>query len=248
MQFRRILIVGATSTIARYCARRWAPQAESMLLLGRDAEALEHVAQDLVVRNPQLSCQCQTLDFLDPLAIQSCVAGHAATGAIDLALIAHGDLPDQTRCQSDPAVCREALDVNGISPVLFMQSLVASMESAGKGWLVVLGSVAGDRGRKSNYIYGASKAMVDRCAQGIQHRLAGSEVGLTLVKPGPTRTPMTAHLLDSGMALAEPASVAGSIVKGVGRKRAVIYAPGKWLLIMLIIRHLPRFIFNRLDI
>lgn len=248
MQLRRILIVGATSSIAQHCARLWATEADTMLLLGRDTGRLERVARDLQVRNPQLQCTCRTLDFLDPAEIESCVAEYAATAAIDLALIAHGDLPDQARCQSDPVSCRNALEVNGVSPVLFMQAIVATMESAGKGWTVVLGSVAGDRGRKSNYIYGAAKALVDRCAQGVQHRLASCEAGLTLVKPGPTRTPMTAHLLENGAALAEPAAVAERIVRGVARKRAVIYAPGKWRLIMLVIRHLPRFVFNRLDI
>ena len=122
------------------------------------------------------------------------------------------------------------------------------MVRAGHGTLGVIGSVAGDRGRKSNYVYGAGKGLVARYAQGLQHRLAGTGVTVTLIKPGPTRTPMTAHLGDSGPSLADVAKVAATIVSGMEKRRNVVYAPRRWWVIMMIIRHLPRFIFNKMDI
>jgi short-subunit dehydrogenase len=108
--------------------------------------------------------------------------------------------------------------------------------------------VAGDRGRQSNYAYGAAKGLVSRYAEGLQHRLAGSNVRVVLVKPGPTDTPMTAQFKAQGMRLASVEEVAEAIVKGAERGLPMVYAPGKWKYIMLIIRHLPRFIFNRMKI
>ena len=108
--------------------------------------------------------------------------------------------------------------------------------------------MAGDRGRKSNYVYGAAKGLVERYAQGLQHRLAATDVKVLLVKPGPTDTPMTAHLKQGGARLASSAQVAADIVKAVDTGKAVLYTPGKWALIMLVIRNLPAFVFNRMDI
>ena len=122
------------------------------------------------------------------------------------------------------------------------------MEQQGRGSVVLVGSVAGDRGRKSNYVYGAAKGLVTRYAQGLQHRFAAGGVHVMLVKPGPTDTPMTAHLRGKGARLASPEEVAGCIVRGVARGSRVVYAPGKWWLVMMVIRHLPHFIFRRMDI
>jgi short-subunit dehydrogenase len=185
---------------------------------------------------------------MDGNAIDSLVADYAAGGAIDIALVAHGNLPDQMACQNELPLCSEALELNGISPALFVEALAKYMEPAGTGRLAVIGSVAGDRGRKSNYIYGAAKGLLDRYSQGMQHRLAGSGVSVCLIKPGPTSTPMTAHLLEDGPSLAAVEDVAEAVVRGIERKKPVIYAPGKWAVIMLLIKHLPRFIFNKLDI
>ena len=248
MKSQRIILIGATSAIAQHCARRWAIQASSMLLVGRNEIRLAAVAEDLRVRGPQADVRAVTVDFMDGNAIDSLVADYAAGGAIDIALVAHGNLPDQMACQNELPLCSEALELNGISPALFVEALAKYMEPAGTGRLAVIGSVAGDRGRKSNYIYGAAKGLLDRYSQGMQHRLAGSGVSVCLIKPGPTSTPMTAHLLEDGPSLAAVEDVAEAVVRGIERKKPVIYAPGKWAVIMLLIKHLPRFIFNKLDI
>jgi short-subunit dehydrogenase len=246
---RRIVIVGATSAIAEHCARIWiGTTTNALFLIGRDLDKLDCIAADLRVRNPLAVVQTKSMDFIDPQAIGETIGAIAATEAIDIALIAHGSLPDQSACETDLAANAEALTINGLSPVLFAEAFAGAMLKTGSGRLVLIGSVAGDRGRKSNYVYGSAKGMVERYAQGMQHRLANTNVTVTLVKPGPTDTPMTAHMKRDGARLASVDEVARSIVDGTERGRAVIYTPGKWALIMLIIKHLPRVVFNRMDI
>lgn len=114
--------------------------------------------------------------------------------------------------------------------------------------MAVIGSVAGDRGRKSNYVYGAAKGLVSRYMQGLQHRFAGTSVQITLIKPGPTDTPMTSEMKMNGAKLASPVLVAKQIINGIEKGRRVIYTPSKWAIIMLIIRHIPNYIFDKMDI
>lgn len=246
---KRIVIVGATSAIAGHCARRWVEGAAvDLTLLGRDAARMERVAADLRVRSPQSDIRVLQADFLDPAAIAATVDAIVAPGAVDIALIAHGSLPVQHACQEDLQACREALDVNGISPVLYAEGFAKHMARSNRGTLAIIGSVAGDRGRKSNYVYGAAKGLVTRYAQGLQHRFGGSGVKVVLIKPGPTDTPMTAHLKAEGARLAAVEDVARGIVTAIERGRPVAYVPGNWRLIMLVIRHLPGAIFNKLNI
>lgn len=245
----RIAIVGATSGIARHCARLWVEAgAVELTLIGRDPAGIETVAADLRVRSPGSVVRIVTADFLDPAAIGRCVDDITATGVPDIVLIAHGLLPDQARCESDLLANQQALLVNAVSPALFAEAFVQAMSRAGGGTLALIGSVAGDRGRRSNYVYGAAKGLVARYAQGLQHRLAGQAVKVVLVKPGPTATPMTAHLQAAGARLADPHGVAQRIVRGIAEGRPVVYAPGRWALIMMVIRHLPRFIFHRMNL
>lgn len=249
MEKRRILIVGATSTLAERCARLWLEQGPAdIVLVGRDAARLERVAMDLRVRGADV--RVRAVDMQDPEAIRTLADGVFDAGPVDVALVAHGLLPDQEACQGDLSRCCEALIVNGVSPALFAEAIAGRMERAGQGRLGLIGSVAGDRGRKTNYIYGAAKGLLARYAQGLQHRLAGSGVTVTLILPGPTATPMTEHLQGAKGAppLADAGEVARLMVDAIGQGRAVCYAPGKWAPIMLILRHLPRFIFNRLNI
>jgi decaprenylphospho-beta-D-erythro-pentofuranosid-2-ulose 2-reductase len=246
---QKIVIVGATSAMAEHCARLWVQESpKDMVLVGRDKAKTERVAQDLLVRSPQSKIVVQITDFIDPSCIRECVESSIAGGAADIVLIAHGSLPEQKACQSNLRLYEEALVINGISPVLFAEAFVGTMLRAGKGTLAVIGSVAGDRGRKSNYVYGAAKGLVTRSVQGLQHRLAGTNVKVVLIKPGPTDTPMTAQLKYCGAKLASVTDVAGTIVEGIACGKPVVYAPGKWAVIMMIIRHLPRFVFNRMDI
>jgi hypothetical protein len=245
---QRILIVGATSRIAEHCARLWARQPCRLVLAGRDIARLENIAQDLRVRSPGSDIVCRTPSFEDPAAIDAFVREVFADGGVDVALVAHGNLPDQGRCQEDLALVRAALEVNAVSPVLFAEALAGAMQAAGRGSLAVIGSVAGDRGRRSNYVYGAAKGLVDRYLQGMQHRFAGGPVRVTIIKPGPTDTPMTERLRSSGARLADPARVAQDICAGIASGKHVVYTPGIWRWIMLVIRHIPDRAFARLNI
>jgi len=246
---KRIVIIGATSAIAKHCARLWVTDTPvNLTLVGRDADKTERVAADLRVRCPQSVIQVLTVDFINPLAIQQLVDGIVDEGRVDTVLIAHGSLPDQALCQKDLFVCHEELTINGVSPVLFAEAFAGHMQKANQGTLAIIGSVAGDRGRKSNYAYGAAKGLVTRYAQGLQHRLANTGVKVVLIKPGPTDTPMTEHLKQQGSRLAAVEDVAKVIVKAISQSKPVVYAPTKWVLIMMVIKHLPRIVFNKLDI
>lgn len=245
----RIVVVGGTSLIAEHCCRLWVqrPGADITLLV-RDAGRGERIAADLRVRNPAASVEVVAVDFVDPDAIERTVADLAGRGPIDLALIAHGLLPDQGACQDDLRACREVLEINAVSPALFAEAFARHLAAAGRGTLAIIGSVAGDRGRKTNYTYGAAKGLVERYAEGLQHRLARTDVKVVLVKPGPTDTPMTARAKAQGRSVAPVQHVARAIVKGIDRGDAVVYAPRLWRLVMLAVRHIPRPLFNRLEI
>lgn len=246
---KRIVIVGATSAMARHCARLWVEAAAAdVTLIGRDVASLEGIAADLRVRSPASKVTVARAGFLTAAEVDEAVKMAVAPCAADIVLIAHGSLPVQRDCEASLAACEDALLVNGLSPVLFAEAFAGHMIRAGHGTLVLLGSVAGDRGRKSNYVYGSAKGLLARYAQGLQHRFHGTRVRVVLVKPGPTDTPMTAHLKSQGASLASVEDVARQIVKAVEKGSRVAYVPAKWQLIMLVIRHLPHFVFGRLNI
>lgn len=246
---KRIVIIGATSTIATHCARLWVRDAAvDLLLVGRDLVKTEYVAADLRVRNPDAIIRCMHANFFDLAEVKAVVQEATKEGAVDIVLIAHGSLPDQKKCQEELVLCQEAIAINGTSAVLFAEAFAGEMQKANKGTLAIISSVAGERGRKSNYVYGAAKGLVTRYAQGLQHRLAKTQVKVVLIQPGPTDTPMTAQMKQQGGKLAQVEEVAQCIVQGIAQGKSVVYAPAKWQWIMLIIRHLPRFVFNRMDI
>jgi len=245
---KRIAIIGATSSIAEHCARQWAQETNvELLLVGRSASRLGIVAADLKVRAPLVEIRILEADLIKPASIQLVVDGVFKDGSIDIALIAHGSLPSQEDCQHDLGLCQNTLEVNGVSPALFAEAFAQHMSKLNKGCIAIIGSVAGDRGRRSNYVYGAAKGLVTRYAQGLQHRFAGSGVQVTLIKPGPTNTPMTEGMDGKGK-FASPEDVAKIIIAGIEKKKLVIYAPGKWQIIMMVVRHLPTFIFNKMNI
>ncbi|MCY1218322.1 putative oxidoreductase [compost metagenome] len=219
-----------------------------MTLVVRTRSKAERIAADLQVRGPRAMIRIVETDFTDAGAIRQLVDRLSADGPFDTVLIAHGSLPDQRQCQEDLRATDEALSVNGVSPALFAEAFAGHMTRANRGTLGIIGSVAGDRGRKSNYVYGAAKGLVTRYAQGLQHRLANTSIKVVLIKPGPTATPMTAHMTAQAARMARVEDVAKCIVDGMRSGKSVIYAPGKWAVIMMVIRHLPRFVFDKMDI
>jgi len=246
---KKIVIIGATSAIAEHCARLWIKdQAIDLTLVGRDLGRLERVCSDLRVRSPQSQIKILQAEFLDPTSIQNIVDMIVKDELLDIALIAHGSLPEQLAGQSDLSTCNEMLQINGVSPVLYAEAFAKHMAQTDHGILAIIGSVAGDRGRRSNYIYGGAKGLIARYTQGLQHRFAGTSVKVVLIKPGPTDTPMTAALKAKGIKMASPAEVAKKIVKGISKGKSEIYAPPVWRWIMLIIIHIPKLLFNKIDI
>lgn len=246
---KKIVIVGATSAIAEHCARLWVLKGvEELVLIGRDDKGLERLSNDLKVRGPQTRIELKVTNLLDAHLIRNIVDMICASGLPDIILIAHGSLPNQSECEKDVSLLQRALEVNGISPIIWAESFVDHFDSSTKCRLAVIGSVAGDRARKSNYVYGSAKAMVASYVEGLQHRFAFTSIKIILVKPGPTDTPMTRNIKNTGLKLASVDSVANLIVEGIEREKLIIYTPSKWWLIMKIIKHIPRVIFNKMDI
>jgi short-subunit dehydrogenase len=246
---KRIIIIGGTSSIAEHCARLWLEkQPTDLTLVGRHIQHLDRIAKDLYARNPKSDIDIIQTNFTNPTEINATVKEITHRASIDIVLIAQGALPDQNICQDDLQCCRDALEINGISPVLFAEAFAHEMQKTGKGTIALISSVAGERGRKSNYVYGSAKSLINSYAQGLQHRFSKSKVKIVVIKPGPTDTPMTLKLRNTKVNLAPVHCVAKQIVDGIQAGNKVIYTPRKWWLIMLIIRILPLFIFNKLNI
>jgi short-subunit dehydrogenase len=242
----RIVVIGATSGIAEQCCRLWAAEGADFVLMARDTAKLERIAADLKVRGAR-SAVPAAAEFFDPAKIKAFADATFAEGPVDIVLIAHGWMPlDQHRI--DIAGAEQVLLVNAVSPVLFAEAFAGPFIAAGRGTIAIIGSVAGDVTRRSNYIYGASKALLTRYAQGLDHRMVGTGVKVVLIKPGPTETAMTTHMKEAGKRMATAEDVARITVDAIRRGRKVVYAPRLWELIMLIVRHLPRPILNRLPI
>lgn len=245
---KRILIVGATSAIATACARRWARTGARLHLVGRDPDKLEAVAADLsVLGAAQVSCfQMEATDLAaHPAMLETALA---ALGEIDIALIAHGSLPDQPACQADAVLAAREFEVNAISVIALLTLVGNRMEAQRHGALAVISSVAGDRGRASNYVYGSAKAAVQAFCEGLGARLFPAGISVTDIRPGFVATPMTAELTLPAALVARPEAIAPRIVKAIEQGRPVVYVPGWWALIMLVIRSLPRPLFKRLKL
>jgi decaprenylphospho-beta-D-erythro-pentofuranosid-2-ulose 2-reductase len=244
----RVLVFGATSAIATACARIWAAQGAQLFLVGRSTEKLQSLADDLAVRGARAVHKLE-LDANDNAAHQSVVeAAVRQLGGIDIALIAHGSLPDQAACQADSATMLREIATNGTSVLSLLTVLANHFERQRSGAIGVITSVAGDRGRPSNYVYGSAKAAVQVFCEGLRARLFHAGVSLTDIRPGFVATPMTQGLKLPGPLVSEPAVVAKRIVSGIARKADVLYTPGYWALIMLVIRSIPRPVFKRLKL
>lgn len=241
---KRILIVGATSAIAEAVARRYAAEGASLFLAARNTARAAAIADDLRVRGAA-AVWVEGYDATAPEAAERLVtAAWDGLGGIDVVLIAHGSLPDQQACAASVALTRRELEVNALGAIDLLTLLANRMESAGAGTLAVIGSVAGDRGRQSNYVYGAAKGCLDIFLQGLAHRLAPKGVRVLIIKPGFVDTPMTAAF-PKGPLWASPEAVARSIHRAIGRGRPVLYTPWFWRWIMLVIRLVPTAVFHR---
>jgi short-subunit dehydrogenase len=244
---QKILIIGATSAIAEATARRWAARGDALYLVARDGKRLEAIAADLRVRGASRVGCCT----MDARATGEHAAMLAAAqneiGEIDAALIAHGTLPDQRACEASVALTLAEIETNALSVIAFATLIAGEFDRRGTGSLAVISSVAGDRGRQSNYVYGAAKGMVGLFLQGLRNRLYKRGVHVLTIKPGLVDTPMTAAF-PKGALWAKPSAIAAGIVEAIDRRRDVVYLPAFWALVMFVIRHLPEAIFKRLSL
>jgi decaprenylphospho-beta-D-erythro-pentofuranosid-2-ulose 2-reductase len=246
---KRILILGATSAIATACARVWAARGASLFLVARDAERLAAVAADLRTRGAA-GLASATLDA-NALAAHAGVLdaafGHWGDGeGIDLVLIAHGTLPDQRLVERDATRAVAEFATNATSVIALLTDVANRMAPRRHGAIGVITSVAGDRGRPSNYVYGSAKAAVSAFCEGLRARLFREGVTLTDIRPGFVASPMTQGLPLPAPLVAQPEAIAPRIVAAIERGRDVVYVPAFWRLVMFAVRNLPRAVFKRI--
>ena len=243
----RIAIIGATSAIAHQTARDFAgTEHAAFFLVGRNSDRLATIAADLQAHGATQAVT-HVCDFRAKATAQEfpLLAESALGGTLDLVLVAHGSLSDEARAASDLAYADAEIDTNYASAVRFTSAAAARFRETKTGQLAVITSVAGERGRASNFFYGATKAALIAFCSGSRIQLAGDRIQLTELRPGLIATPMTAHLPRGFLAC--PADRAGRLcARAIRRRAGLAYIPGFWRWIMLIIRLLPEFVFKRL--
>lgn len=242
-----IMIIGASSAIAVAVARQFAVRGCKLFLAARNAEQLEIQASDLTIRGAEsvTTASFEAIDFDSHAALLRDAA--ETLGKIDLLFICHGSLPDQQACIDSYAATADAVTVNGTSVISLLTEARLLFSEQRSGCIAVVTSVAGDRGRQPNYVYGAAKALVSTYLQGMRAELHDSGVQVIDIRPGFVDTPMTAHL-EKGPLFASPETVAGIIVKSIDKKRHTVYAPFYWRFILAIVRNIPDVLFKRLKI
>lgn len=243
-----VVILGATSAIAQAYARRRAAGGLQLVLAGRREERLNVVAADLIARGAA-SAEPVTMDLSAIGEIERAVELiQARFGPPQEIVVAYGTLGEQAALERDFAAARAALEVNFTSAALWLLAFLKRRHAAQPLTAIVIGSVAGDRGRRTNFIYGAAKGGLDVFVQGLAHAYAGTPVRFVMVKPGFVDTPMTAAFVKNGPLWSSPDRVAADIERAVRRGARVVYTPWFWRPIMAVIRRLPWFVFRRLKI
>lgn len=242
-----VLVLGATSAIAQATIRLYAGRGAHLYLVARGAEKLAVVAADARVRGAS-EVNTRVLDLDDLSAHASLLADvDQKLTNMDIVLVAHGVLGEQADAERDFATAEKVLLINFLSVVSLLTPIANDFEQRKGGTIVAISSVAGDRGRKSNYVYGTSKAALSVFLDGLRARLDRQGVSVVTIKPGFVATPMTAHL-KQGALFATPEQIAQGIVRAVDKKKDVVYLPWFWRPIMFIIRAIPERIFKKLNL
>lgn len=243
----KAVVFGATSAIAQQAVRLLAIRGAELVLVGRNAARLEAVAADARVRGARaVATEVADLDDRErhgPLLDEA----FRILRRVDLVLVAQGVLAGSDACEASPETAERVLVSGLVGPALLLQEAGLRLAAQGGGALVALSSVAGDRGRQSNYAYGAAKAGLTAFLSGLRNRLHRRGVRVVTVKPGFVDTPMTAGVEKNAL-FVPPAVVARSILRAVERRRDVVYVPGFWRWIMLAVRSVPEPLFKRLSL
>ena len=245
---QNILIVGATSGIAEAVARRYAQQGARLFLTARNKIRLQTLSTDLAARGAR-EVQTFIVDANDSDRMSQMMdAAWEAFGTVDVALVAHGTLPDQQRTEIEIQYAIAEFRNNAESVIVCLALLAERFKSQSNGVIAVIGSVAGDRGRAGNYLYGAAKAAIDTYASGLRARLFKLGIHVMTIKPGFVYTPMTVDLNLPTRLTATPDSVAKDIQSAIENRVDVLYTPWFWRWILLIIRSIPEVLFKRTKI
>ncbi|MDZ4785155.1 MAG: SDR family oxidoreductase [bacterium] len=243
----KILVFGATSAIAVEAAKIWAQRGAEFFLVARSKEKLEIIASDLRTRGAK-STYLQVMDLSDKsrhIELFQNISSQLAD--FDTVLIAYGTLGDQKRAEEAFEETEKELNNNFLSVVSLLTRLANIFEKRGSGSLAVITSVAGDRGRKSNYVYGTAKGALSIFLSGLRNRLGKTGVVVLDIKPGFTDTPMTANI-KKGPLFVSASIVGQGIVNAIDKKKEIVYLPWFWEIIMMIIRNIPEKIFKKLSL
>jgi decaprenylphospho-beta-D-erythro-pentofuranosid-2-ulose 2-reductase len=241
-----LLLVGGTSDIAVATARRYLRERPLRIVLAaRDTPRRAAVAEEL--RAAGATVETVDFDADDPTSPARMVADATAGGDIDVAVVAFGQLGDAERLRTDAAAVADLARVNYVAPTVVGTELANRMRAQGHGVIVALSSVAGERARASNFVYGSTKAGLDAFYSGLADSLVGTGVSVLVVRPGFVRSKMTGHLPDAPLATT-PDAVAEAIVTGVRKGRHTVWVPGAMRWVMSGLRHTPRAIFRRLPV
>lgn len=242
-----ILILGATSAIAKHTARLFAADNHSLYLVARNRNKLAAMQQDMQVRGAE-SVSYEDIDLADNSKHEALIKrATEAMSSIDIVLIAYGTLGNQASSQQSYENTLSELQINCLSVISLLTLLANQMEKQGSGNITVISSVAGDRGRQSNYVYGTAKGALTIFLQGLRNRLSKSGVHVLTVKPGFVDTPMTKDF-KKGLLWVSPEVISQGIYKAIRRKKESVYLPFFWRYIMLIIKLIPEKIFKRLSL
>lgn len=244
---RHVLIIGATSALAEATARHFARERDSLYLVARNQVRLSAMAADLKIRG-SIQVETHVMDANDTANHKDLIErAKRMMNGLDTVLIAHGTLSDQKACESSYEKTFSELLTNCLSIISMLTHVANVFEAQEHGTIVVISSVAGDRGRQSNYIYGTAKSAVSTYLQGLRNRLYHAHVNVITIKPGLVDTPMTAGLRKNRL-WAKPEQVGRDIHRAIKRKKDVLYTPSFWRVVMFIIRIIPESYFKRLSL
>ncbi len=242
---KKILILGATSAIAESCAKIWARKGASLFLVGRNEEKLNKINSDLKLNgSKEIFSYLMNLNTIEEHKKMLDVAQNKL-GDLNIILIAYGNLPNQENCEEDVSTTLDEIKTNAISTIALLTEISKILSKKKSGTIAVITSVAGDRGRASNYVYGSAKAMVSTFLSGLRQRLDKSNISVVDIKPGFIDTPMTKNYKKNFL-WSSPEKISPKIVKAIDNGESEIYVPSFWKIIMLIIKYIPGFIYKKI--
>ena len=242
---KKILIIGATSAIAEHCSNIWAKEGASIFLVGRNKEKLNEINSNL--RSKGAKVVFSYLMDLDEIENHKIMLDEAQDRLVDIniILIAYGNLPNQEVCEENVSVALDEIKTNAISTIALLTEISKRLVKKKSGTIAVITSVAGDRGRASNYVYGSAKAMVTTFLSGLRQRLNESNISVVNIKPAFIDTPMT-KAFKKNILWSTPEKIAPKIVAAINNNKTEIYIPSFWRIIMMIIKCIPEFIYKKI--